>query len=46
MDANFENEIDLVEHLPYYNDNDFKNTVSSNEWFLTNSELKLWWPKC
>ena len=27
MDANFENEINLVEHSPYYNDDDFRNTV-------------------
>ena len=27
MDANFENEISLVEHSPYYNDDDFRNTV-------------------
>ena len=27
MDANFENEISLVEHSPYYNDGDFRNTV-------------------
>ena len=27
MDTNFENEISLVEHSPYYNNNDFRNTV-------------------
>ena len=27
MDANFENEISLVEYSPYYNDDDFRNTV-------------------
>ena len=30
MDTNFENEISLVEHSPYYNDDDFRNTVSGS----------------